>query len=57
MGITAENIAKKYSISREMQDEYAVLSQNRAEFAISNNKFVNEIVPVNVKKDDKIEIV
>ena len=46
MGITAENVAEKYNITREMQDEFAVRSQNRAEAAIKAGKFKDEIVPV-----------
>ena len=39
MGITAENLADQYEVSREMQDEFAVRSQNKAEIAIKNGKF------------------
>lgn len=46
MGITAENIAEKYNLTREMQDEFAVASQNKAEAAIKAGKFKDEIVPV-----------
>ena len=46
MGITAENIAMKYGISRKQQDEYAVISQNRAENAVDTSRFINEIVPI-----------
>lgn len=46
MGITAENIAEQYEISREMQDEYALRSQNRAESAIKSGRFQDEIVGV-----------
>lgn len=46
MGITAETIAKQYNISRNQQDEYAVLSYNRAELAISQSLFESEITPV-----------
>lgn len=49
MGITAENIAEKYGISREEQDAYAALSQNRAEAAIVAGKFDKEIIPVSVQ--------
>ncbi len=49
MGLTAENIAEKYNISREQQDEFATISQNRAEAAINAGKFAEEIVPVEVK--------
>lgn len=48
MGITAENVAEQYGISREDQDEYAVRSQNRAESAIKAGKFAEEIVPVTI---------
>ena len=46
MGLTAENVAEKYGISRERQDEFAVLSQNRAEKAQANGFFDREITPV-----------
>ncbi|MCO1600144.1 acetyl-CoA C-acetyltransferase [Desulfosporosinus nitroreducens] len=46
MGITAENIAEQFGISREEQDAYAVQSQNRAEAAIKAGIFDEEIVPV-----------
>jgi acetyl-CoA C-acetyltransferase len=49
MGITAENVAEKYGISREQQDEYALLSQQRAVAAIDEGKFKDEIVPVTIK--------
>lgn len=45
MGITAENLAKQYDISREDQDVFAVQSQNRAEQAIESGRFVDEIAP------------
>lgn len=48
MGITAENIAEKWNISREMQDEFALESQLKAERAISEGKFKEEIVSVNI---------
>ena len=50
MGITAENLAEKYEISREAQDEVAVKSQERAAAAIAAGKFKDEIVPVEVKQ-------
>ena len=58
MGITAENIAKKYNISRDRQDELALGSQNKAEAAIKAGKFADEIVPVSIpqKKGDPIII-
>lgn len=49
MGITAENIAEMYGISREEQDEFALLSHQRAGHAISQGWFKDEIVPVEVK--------
>ncbi|SEJ42663.1 acetyl-CoA acetyltransferase [Sphingobium sp. AP50] len=49
MGITAENLAEKYQISREAQDEFAVASQNKAEAARASGRFVDEIVPVTIK--------
>lgn len=56
MGITAENIAEQFGISREEQDKYAVISQNRAEAAIKAGKFEEEIVPVSIpqRKGDPI---
>lgn len=49
MGITAENVAKEYNISREEQDAFAAGSQAKYQSAAKENKFVNEIVPVTVK--------
>lgn len=46
MGITAENIAHKYNITRQEQDEYSYLTQQRAIAAVDNGKFREEIVPV-----------
>ena len=48
MGITAENIAEQWGITREQLDEFAVISQNRAEEAIKAGKFKDEIVPVEI---------
>lgn len=48
MGITAENLAEKYSISREEQDKFATESENRAERAMNSNRFSDEIVSVTV---------
>ncbi|MCL2608690.1 MAG: acetyl-CoA C-acetyltransferase [Treponema sp.] len=58
MGITAENIAKKYGISRERQDGFALASQNRAEAAIAAGKFADEMIPVVIpqKKGDPLVI-
>jgi len=49
MGLTAENIAELYDISREEQDELAVLSHQRARKAIADGDFAAEIVPVTIK--------
>lgn len=49
MGITAENVAEKYGITREMQDEFAAFSQQKCEKAQAEGKFKDEIVPVPVK--------
>ncbi|MDG1936012.1 MAG: acetyl-CoA C-acetyltransferase [Paracoccaceae bacterium] len=49
MGQTAENVAEKWQISRDMQDELAVASQNKAEAAQKAGRFVDEIIPVTVK--------
>jgi acetyl-CoA C-acetyltransferase len=48
MGLTAENLAEKYDIPREEQDEYALRSQERAFAAIEGGRFKDEIVPVEV---------
>jgi acetyl-CoA C-acetyltransferase len=48
MGITAENVAEKYSINRAEQDEFAVKSQNKAEAAIKAGKFKDEIFPLSI---------
>lgn len=50
MGITAENIAEKYNISRQAQDELALISQQKAVAAIASGKFVDEITPVKVNQ-------
>ena len=47
MGVTAENVAKKFNISRQEQDEFALISQKKTEVAINNNKFNDEIIKVN----------
>lgn len=49
MGLTAENLAEQYNISREEQDEFAIGSQQKAADAIQNGKFKNEIIPYEVK--------
>ena len=60
MGITAENVAKRYNVTREDQDKYAQMSHNRAEAAQKAGKFDEEIIPVNAvkartTKDGKVE--
>ena len=56
MGITAENVAEQYGITREELDEFSVISQNRVEAAIEAGKFKDEIVPVTIpqRKGDPI---
>jgi acetyl-CoA C-acetyltransferase len=57
MGVTAENVAERYGISREEQDDVGLRSQLRAEEAIKNGRFADEIVPVEIpqkKGDPKI---
>ncbi len=49
MGQTAENVANQWEISRDMQDEFAVASQNKAEAAQKAGKFIDEIIPFIVK--------
>nr|WP_295971509.1 acetyl-CoA C-acetyltransferase [uncultured Bacillus sp.] len=48
MGMTAENLAEKYEISREEQDEFSARSQQKAQAAIESGRFVDEIVPVEI---------
>ena len=50
MGVTAENLSKKWNITREMQDEFALESQNRAKKAIAKGLFRDEIVPITIKQ-------
>ena len=56
MGVTAENIAKKYNITREQQDEFAYSSQQKAIAAVDSGRFKDEIVPITVhlRKEDVI---
>lgn len=49
MGSTAENVAKQWQITREQQDEFAAHSQQKAELAMSEGRFADEIVPVTIK--------
>jgi len=48
MGVTAENVAKKYDISRQQQDEFAAASQRKTQDAVAQNKFDDEIIPVEI---------
>ncbi|MGG1943590.1 acetyl-CoA C-acetyltransferase [Trinickia sp. NRRL B-1857] len=59
MGITAENVAKEYGITREEQDKFAALSQNKAEAAQKAGRFDDEIVPVEIlqRKGEPISFV
>ncbi|MCK9524848.1 MAG: acetyl-CoA C-acetyltransferase [Limnochordia bacterium] len=58
MGITAENIAERWNISREAQDRFAAASQQKCEAAQAENRFANEIVPVFIpqRKGDPLRI-
>ncbi|GAE36983.1 acetyl-CoA C-acetyltransferase [Halalkalibacter akibai] len=58
MGITAENIAEKWQITREMQDEFALKSQQKAEAAQKEGRFTEEIVPVDIpqRKGNPIKV-
>jgi len=57
MGMTAENLAEKYNISRQEQDEFALLSQERALHAIESGLFKEEIVPCEIKEKKGVSIV
>ncbi len=57
MGTTAENIAEKYQISREEQDEFSAASQQKTEQAIKDGKFKDEIVPIRIKQGKGEDIV
>lgn len=50
MGVTAENVAREWQITREQQDKFAVASQNKAEAARKSGRFKDEIAPVTVKE-------
>ena len=47
MGVTAENVAQKFNITRQQQDEFALNSQRKTEIAINNNRFSDELVKIN----------
>jgi acetyl-CoA C-acetyltransferase len=51
MGVTAENVAHKWNISRKEQDDFALLSQNKFEKAQKEGKFKNEIIPIILSKE------
>lgn len=57
MGITAENIAEQWELTREEQDQFAVVSQNRAEAAQKAGKFADEIVAVSIPQRRKDDII
>lgn len=57
MGITAENVAEQYGLTREQLDEFAAWSQQKCEKAMAEGKFKDEIVPVEVKKKKETVIV
>lgn len=57
MGITAENLAAKYQLTRQQLDEFALHSQQKAEQAQKSGKFNNEIVPIEIKTRKGIEII
>jgi acetyl-CoA C-acetyltransferase len=57
MGITAENLAEKFGITREVQDEYALRSQQRAVAAIQAGRFKDEIVPIEVKVGRETKVI
>ena len=48
MGVTAENISKKFNISRQQQDEFALESQKKTQNAIQNDRFKNELIEINL---------
>jgi len=53
MGVTAENVAEKYKISRDEQDLFALNSQEKTQKAINENKFQNQLIKVQINKDGK----
>ena len=56
MGVTAENVASEYKISREEQDQFALESQRRAHSAIADGRFEDQIIPLEVKKKNTSSI-
>ena len=57
MGVTAENLATEFEITREIQDEYALRSQERAAAAIADGRFAEEILPIEVKHGRETKLV
>ncbi|MDR2127346.1 MAG: acetyl-CoA C-acetyltransferase [Prevotellaceae bacterium] len=56
MGVTAENVAEQFGISRQQQDQFASWSQQKAEKALNENRFKDEIVPVEIKEKKGVKI-
>ena len=56
MGITAENLAEQFEVSRSLQDEYALRSQQRAAKAISDGRFTDQIHPIEAKQGRKVSV-
>jgi acetyl-CoA C-acetyltransferase len=56
MGVTAENISSRYQISRDMQDQFALTSQQRASKAIEDGVFKDQILPIEIKTRKGIDI-
>ena len=57
MGITAENLADKFDLTREEMDKFAAISQNRTEAAMAAGKFTDEIVPISIPQKRKDDII
>ena len=55
MGVTAENVAEKYKITRKEQDLFSLDSQQKTEKTIKENRFKDELITFEIKKNDKIE--
>ncbi|MFO7786016.1 MAG: acetyl-CoA C-acyltransferase [Desulfatiglandales bacterium] len=55
MGLTAENVAERYGITRDEQDEFGARSQQKAEAAVKAGKFKEQIVPLTVKRQKRLE--
>jgi acetyl-CoA C-acetyltransferase len=53
MGVTAENVAEKYKISRDEQDNFALNSQKKTQKAYNENKFKDELIKLQIKDGDK----